>query len=700
MQGTGDREVVAEGNAVLRHGQTTITADWMRFDNETSDIEARGNVRIEQVGNAMMTPSLRFRTSDSTGEAQTPDFILAPRQKQGMAPVGGRGHADRLVILGENRFEMVNATFTTCRPEDDDWYLKVDQLNIDYGRDLGVAKWATLVFQGVPILKTPYLDFSLNERRKSGVLPPTIGTTGKNGPEIAVPYYFNLAPNYDATVTPRYMAKRGLQIGSEVRYLDRFSTAVMRAEYLPEDQIRGSSRSAVSFSDVFARGPVAGLVNLNKVSDNDYFRDLSSRVASVSQVYLPREGLVTYTGNWWDGGIWSSTARMQSFQTLQDPNRPVVTPYNRLPQILLNASKPDVHGADFAFAGETVDFHHPTLVTGLRTIANPSLAFPIVTPSAFVTPKVGFHSTVYNLSNPVTGTPDSIQRTLPIFSTDSGMVFERDTTVFGDRYLQTLEPRAYYLYVPYKNQDRIPLFDTAVADLNYAQLFSENSFVGGDRINDANQVTLAMTSRLLSPRSGQELIRGTIGQRYYLSDQRVTLNPTDPRRTYQASDWLASLAGRIAPKWTVETAIQYNQRSETAERFTVSARYQPEVHKVLNMSYRYFRDQFNQVDVSSQWPLGGPWYGVGRYNYSLLDHRVVESLAGFEYNADCWIGRVVVQHFAAATGVATNAVFLQLELTGFSRIGSNPLEALRRNIPGYTRINQLQSPSRAFELEN
>jgi LPS-assembly protein len=264
-----------------------------------------------------------------------------------------------------------------------------------------------------------------------------------------------------------------------------------------------------------------------------------------------------------------------------------------------------------------------------------------------------------------------------------------------------------------------------VADFNYAQIFSENSFVGGDRINDANQVTLALTSRLLSPRSGQEWIRGAIAQRYYFHDQRVTLTSATPPRNFSESDWLASLAGRIAPRWTLETAVQYNPRESRTERLTVSARYQPEVHKILNMSYRYLSDQtgacttgpaspinpaapanpagvtcFNQVDVSTQWPLGGAWYGVGRYNFSVRDRRVVESLAGFEYNGGCWLGRFVMQRFAAATGVATNAMFLQLELAGFSKIGSNPLEALRRNIPGYTRINQQVAPNRAFDFEN
>jgi LPS-assembly protein len=435
---------------------------------------------------------------------------------------------------------------------------------------------------------------------------------------------------------------------------------------------------------------------VNKVTDNNYFRDLSSRVASVSQIYLPREGLATYTGTWWDGGLWAATARFQQFQVLQDVNSPVPTPYSRAPQLVLSASRPDIRGLDFAFTGETVDFHHPTQVVGLRSIANPSLSLPLVSPAAFVTPKIGLHSTVYNLSHTQPGTPETITRTLPIFSTDAGLVFEKDVSYFGGSFVQTLEPRAYYLYIPYRDQSAIPLFDTAVADFSYAQIFSENSFVGGDRINDANQVTLAMTSRLLASASGQETIRATIAQRYYLREQRVTLDAATAGRNFSESDWLASVAGQVAPRWTIETAVQYNPRDERSERMTLSARYQPDLLKTLNMRYGYQRDLLNHIDISAQWPLGGGWYGVGRYNYSVRDGRLVESLAGFEYNGDCWIGRVVAQRFATAAGVATNAVFLQLELNGFSRIGSNPLEVLRRNIPGYTPINQTVAPGRSF----
>jgi LPS-assembly protein len=700
IEGVGDKEVTAEGDAELRRGDISIAADWMRFNNETTEVEARGNVRLEQAGNVLRGPSLKYNTGDSSGFVESPDFVLAPRRRPGFEPVAGRGHADRIVIEDEDHFQLFETTFTTCVPGNDDWYMKVEQLNLDYGRDLGVARWATMYFMGVPVVTTPYMDFPLNERRKSGLLPPTIGTTGRNGAEVAVPYYFNLAPNYDLTVTPRYMTKRGLQLGNELRYIDRWSNGLVRAEVLPDDQIRGTRRSALSWSHVYTRDSLTGVVNVTKVSDDDYFRDLSSRVASVSQTYLPRDGMAIYQGNWWDGGIWIATTRFQNFQTLQDPNSPLPIPYARLPQLALNAAKPDIHGLDFAFAGEAVDFNHPTQVIGTRTVANPSLSLPLILPAAYITPKLGLHTTTYSLAHTAPGAQNSFQRTLPIFSTDAGMVFERNASFFGDSFIQTLEPRAYYLNIPYKDQSQLPLFDTAVADFNYAQIFSENSFVGQDRINDANQVTLAMTSRLLSPRSGQEMVRATIAQRYYFRDQRVTLTSATPPRTFSESNWLASVAGRIAPKWTMETSVQYDPRESVADRFTVSGRYQPAAHEVLNMSYRYLRDQFNQFDVSAQWPVAARWYGVGRYNYSLRDHRVVETLAGFEYNGECWIGRVVMQRFAAATGVTTNAVFLQLELNGFSKIGSNPLEALRRNIPGYSRINQLAAPDRGFELEN
>ncbi len=657
-------------------------------------------MRLEKAGNVLTGPSLRYRTSDSSGELVKPEFVLAPHAARGMAPVTGRGHAERVQLEDETHAKLFDAFFTTCAPGREDWYLHMDELDLDTGADLGKAHWTTVYFKDFPLLKSPYLDFPLAERRKSGFLAPTIGLTGKNGPEVAVPYYFNIAPQYDLTLTPRYMAKRGLQVASELRYLQPSYNGVLQAEVLPNDPIRGGRRDAVALTHAYSRGPLSATLNLNRVSDDNYFRDLSTRISAVSQTYLPRDGLASYTGTWWDGGTWTATTRFQSFQTLQDPNNPLPVPYARLPQLVLNANKFDARGFDVGFTGEAVDFHHPSQVNGLRTIANPSLALPFIRPGVYVTPKIGLHATSYALTNPASGADSTLQRTLPIFSTDAGLVLEKaDQSFFGQSYLQTLEPRAYYLYIPYRNQDQIPVFDTAVADINYAQIFSENRFVGGDRVNDANEVTLALTSRLLSPRTGQEAVRAAIAHRFSFQPQRVNLLSGTSSQAFSQSDWLASLAGRVAPRWTVETAVQYNAIDMRTDRMVMSARYQPELQKILNVSYRYRRDQINQVDLSGQWPLGGAWYGVGRYNFSVSDHRVIESLAGFEYNGGCWVSRVVMQRFAAATGVATNAVFLQLELSGLASIGSNPLEALRRNIPGYTRMNQLVAPGRAFDFE-
>jgi len=701
IDGVSDKEAIAEGDVVLRRGNRTISADWLKFSSETEVVEAKGNVRLEQEGAVLTGPALRLRTTDSIGSIETPSYSISPRvRRPNQAPVSARGDATRIDLEGEGLYRLFNATFTTCVPGDDSWYVEVEELGLDFGREVGTARWATVHFFGTPILKAPYLDFSLNNRRKTGFLVPTVGTSGKNGTEVSLPYYFNLAPNRDLTLTPRLMAKRGLMLGSEFRYMEANHRGNARFEYLPEDQVRGGRRSALSVVHGFDSGPYSAGLTLNKVSDNDYFRDLSNRLNFVSQSYLPREGFVRYSGTLGEGGTWSAAARAQSFQTLQLPNAQVPIQYSRLPQVLLNAEKPDFYGTDFSFKGEVVDFHHPTLVRGVRSTVNPSIAMPLLSSAGYVTPKLGFHSTTYSLSNAAAGVATSAQRTLPVASIDSGLVFERDSSYFGQAFQQTLEPRAYYLYVPYRDQRQIPLFDTAEADFNYAQIFSENSFTGGDRVNDANQVTLALTSRLLSPSSGQEAFRATIAQRYYFARQQVTLNPASSARNFSASDWLASVSGRIARNWTLEGATQYSDRESRVERLTLATRYQPEVHKTLNLSYRYLRQQFNQVDVSAQWPLTRKLYGVGRYNYSVRDHRVVEALAGFEYNGDCWIGRVVVQRFASALGVATRAVFLQLELNGFSRIGSNPLEALKRNIPGYTRINQTLNPGKSGDFDD
>jgi len=343
----------------------------------------------------------------------------------------------------------------------------------------------------------------------------------------------------------------------------------------------------------------------------------------------------------------------------------------------------DVH-LDFALQGEYVDFDHPTLLNGTRETLYPSVSAPFQTSFFYVTPKVGYHTTHYSFDD---ANLAGETRNLPIYSIDSALTFERETNLWGRAFLQTLEPRLYYVYIPFRQQDQLPNFDTALADFNLAQIFTENQFSGGDRINDANELTAAVTSRLIDPDSGDEQMRFTLGQRYYFQPQQVSLTPDDPPVS-DRSDVLAAFSGRITRHWFTDLGMQYNTNEDQVERSNVALRYQPEIGKVVNFGYRFTRESLEQVDLSTEWPVGGRWTGLARYNYSLQDKSLLEGLLGVEYNAGCWAARFVLHRFVSATQEYVNSMFFQLELTGLSRIGSSPLELLRQNISGYAKTNE------------
>jgi LPS-assembly protein len=696
MEGYANQETSASGNAELRQDNVSINADRLLYLYATDEVQASGGVRLARGGDRMNGTGLRLRVHDNIGQFEHADYEFSRPGRGGFAPVSARGAADVIKLEGKDKYHLENATFTTCKAGNDDWYLQVGELDLDMTRDLGVARRGKLLFKDTPIVYVPWVDFPLHNQRKTGFLPPSIGSSTKSGVQISTPFYVNLAPNRDLTFAPRELSKRGLQLTAQLRYIDRDYEGSASFEHLSNDQVAHINRDAaiIQHNQRFGSN-LTGYLNINKVSDDNYFRDLSSRINVTSQTTLPRDGMLTYNGGWW-----VATARAQRFQTLQDPTNPVpvIEPYGRVPQFTLNGTRQYVGGVDLALASEFVRFYHPTNVIGSRLTFYPSASLPLIVPGAYLTPKLGFHDTSYSLDRTPADTPETIHRALPIASVDSGLTFERDADYVGQHFRQTLEPRLYYLYVPFRDQSKIPLFDTGLADFNYAQIFSENLFNGGDRIADANQLTVAATTRLLSPASGQEVLRATLGQRFYFQSQQVALDNVTPTRTEKTSDFLAALSGRISRYWTLDSALQYNPQRNFFDRLGLGARFQPETTKVLNLGYRFTRGSLNQVDISAQWPLGGGWYGVGRYNYSLRDGRLVESLGGFEYNAGCWIGRIVLQRFATATGTFTSAVFVQLELNGFSRIGSNPLETLKRNIPGYGRLNQTRPDSRQFDF--
>ncbi|MFO1387049.1 MAG: LPS assembly protein LptD, partial [Chitinivorax sp.] len=563
----------------------------------------------------------------------------------------------------------------------------------DFTRNVGVAKHSTVDFLGVPIAYSPWMDFSLDGSRKSGLLPPTFGSTSNSGVELTLPFYWNIAPNYDWEIAPRMMSKRGVAFNNLFRYLQPGAGGEIRAEWLPSDRITDTNRytGELKHTQVFSPN-WSGTLQLQKVSDDNYFTDLSNRVSSTSLVNLPRIGTLTYAQP-----DWSLTGRVERYQTLQDPLAPVVAPYFREPQLLFNGHKLGPGDSEMAMVGEYVSFGHPTLVNGKRSMLYPNVALPLQTTYAYITPKVGYSYTHYDMAaNPATSADKTTySRGLPIVSVDSSLFLERDDSWFGNAFTQTLEPRLYYLYIPYRDQSMLPNFDSSEMDLNFAQLFSENQFAGYDRINNANQVTAALTSRILENASGRERLRFSLGQRYYFADQKVTLN--NPVRKSNSSDLLLGLGGQLSNSVSLDGNWQYNQSDANSERFNVDLRYRPELGKALNLSYRFERQMYRQVDVSGQWPLFRNWWGVGRMAYSLSDRKTLEALAGLEYNAGCWMVRMGGQRFVTDVDKMSSGYLIQLELTDIARVGTNALEVLSRAIPGYGKIT-VDRPVRSSEI--
>ena len=679
MSGETGRLTVIEGDAELRKRGTSIKADRISYQQVEDQLQAAGNVRIYRQGDLFTGTSLDLKLDAHTGSFLQSTYLLANDR--------ARGSAERMAFLGRDQYRADDAVYTTCGPGNDDWYLKVGELKLDYGRDAGEVTNAQLHFLGMHILSLPGMSFALNARRKSGFLAPSFGSTINSGQELSVPFYWNMAPNRDLTITPRYMTKRGLQTNLAGRFIGEGYQGEARAEWLPDDRLTGRNRHGFSLLHRHSLGSGwSGNLNLNRVSDDTYFTDLSSRISATSLRTLVREGALHYSAPYY-----GMTARVQSYQTLQDPVTPVIAPYHRVPQIHFGARRYDVAGFDLNFGGEFVRFTHPTQVMGNRIVANPSISYPLLSPGGFLTPKLALHSTRYLLQQVVPGTPDSFVRTVPSFSLDGGLVFERTTSYFGQHYNQTLEPRMMYLRVPVRDQSRMPVFDSGLADFNFAPVFADNVYSGADRIADASQVTFGVTSRLLGADKAGERIRVSLAQRYYFANQTVTL-PGEPVRTGRSSDFLAALSGEIAPKLLLDTALQYNPGSGSVQRGSFGVRWTPELAKTISASYRFRRDQIEQVDFAAQWKFDANWYGVGRYNYSIRDNKMIEALAGFEYDGGCWVGRFVVQRFVTAAQQSTTALFFQIELNGLSRLGSNPIDLLRRNIPGYSKLNEHQQP--------
>ena len=687
ITGRPDREINLVRDAELIKGKTRMTADTACYKVIEDEVTASGNVNMWRFGDRYKGDSLQLNLSSGQGWVLHPEYRMALNNAQ--------GKANRIDFINEDEALVTDGTYSTCEGPNPDWYLKSNTLRLDTGRDVGTAGKTIVYFKGVPIIGTPAMSFSLSGARRSGWLPPSVGFGSKGSAEVMVPYYFNIAPNRDLTLFPRMIFSRGLQMGATGRYLGETDAGPYmgetHVELLLHDRIKNADRwllNSIHSQSIAPRWSYGW--NLRAASDNDYPSDFSKSISNSAERQLLREVRTDYSAQYW-----TLAARVQNYQVLQDPaaatnpSLAVPRPYDRLPQINFHAGRYDVAGFDWALDAEATRFWHPDLVRGNRAVMVPQISYPFVRPGYFITPKLILNASKYELDG-TAANPDaartSLTRVLPTFSLDSGMIFERDSKLFGRAVTQTLEPRLFYVRTPFKDQSQFPNFDSAEAGFNFAQIFTENRFIGSDRIADANQVTAALVSRYIESNCAERL-RLALGQRFYFSQQRVQLDP-NAKLNQSRSDVLLAASGRVADDWSFDSAIQYNASARSVFSSNYGVQWQAGPKKVVNAEYRYQRDSFKNMDVSSQWPLSLRWYGVGRVSYSLRDRKVLESLIGLEYKADCWVFRMGAQRFVTAAQSISTPVFFQLELNGLSKLGlGNPLESFYKSIPGYTRLN-------------
>ncbi|TXI44867.1 LPS-assembly protein LptD [Methylophilus sp.] len=713
-----DRQMRAIGNAVIRKEGQQVTGDDIRYDIQNDELQVDGNAVITAGQTKITGPMLRMRMSENIGEMRdvniefkssppppsnqdssallNDEAILLSDPKryleddQSYSSQGNnasfeniRATAKQVLFEGQNIKRLKKASYTSCAADVDDWYIKTNNLELnDYTRT-GEATNAFVEFKGVPILYTPWMSFSYNNQRKSGLLAPLWGTTSRSGFELLTPYYINIRPDMDATIATRFLSKRGTQLQGEFRYLGEDYSGINNFEYLDNDSMTGQTRfyAKLSHAQRFSEHWSGGY-NLEKVSDDKYFSEMATRIQVTSRVNLQQTAFVDYQDD-----HWTFNGSVQRYQNLD--NKSFV--YQRLPQLTVNYDN-SWNGITTQTVAQYVYFDSlqemGTVPTGSRLNFYPSLSYPMKNSYGFVTPKFGVNTTQYSLNNNVPNgyseEYNQLSRTLPIFSLDSGLYFDRESSLFGTNYTHTLEPRAYYVYIPYRDQSKIPIFDTALATLNQDSIFTENQFIGGDRVNNANQTTLAITSRLIDAETGIERISATLGQRFYFEDQKVSL-PSTSASTRKSSDILAGFTARLSSRLNLDTFWQYDPDRGNMERNNYLLRYNPEPGKSFSFGYRYTANTLEQFDTSVQWPFGAGWYGISRLNYSIRDGNAVQFLGGLEYDAGCWQARAVMQRVQTATANANYAMFFQLELGGLTSIGANPLNVIKRNIPSYMR---------------
>ena len=653
-----------QGNVFGQRAGVALYADRLLYDAQTELVQAEGDVRYLSGSQLLRGTRADLRLGMDSGELSGVRFWLPDRHL--------RGSAETLGLDGPERMQLRSGMFTTCDEGLEFWRLRAGELTLDQAENVGVAKHVRLELLHVPVFYSPYLSFPL-QGRKSGLLFPTYGETSRSGREISVPWYFNIAPDKDATLTPTYLSRRGMQWGGEFRYLNARSRGDILLSYLPGDRLYGADRGAVVFRH--SGEPAAGWrteLKIQRVSDDDYLSDFGKQLNVTSVTHLESRADLGYENRYG-----SASLMVQDYQALGGPS----TTYARLPQFRLNMTPQRLLGKlDMDLRAEAVRFDRELGVTGSRLDIQPGLSLPLESGYGFLTPRLAFRHTQYALQGTEDAAPTRPVRNLPLLSVDSGLFFEREMAPGGTATLQTLEPRLYYLYVPYVDQDALNLFDTSLPLLTLGQIFRDNRFNGADRVGDANQLSAALSSRFLAG-DGRELANLTLGRIVYFSDRRVGLLPGAAPQTEAASNWLADVSANWLPSLSARASLEWNQPTRAMDRGNISLRYHPAARRAVNLGYRFERDRLEQYDVSAMWPLWQGLSAMALHRYSLQDRLVLESAMGLEYESCCWTFRLLKRNYRTrADEPLTNTFWLQLELKGLSSVGRNVAALLERDI--------------------
>ena len=662
-----------KSNVVIRENGREIHANDVEYQEADTALKVNGPLEY-------LDPQVHVTGHDGNySAAQGGNFNQAEFELRQRA---ARGTAGAMKLDPDDTIHLDQVKFTTCPKTDESWQLRAREITLDTRDQVGTGHGASVDFKGVPLLYLPWLSFPLGDNRKSGFLFPSIGHSNRGGVQFSVPYYWNIAPQADLTFEPVYYSLRGVDAAGEFRYLTEHQLGSLSVNYLPSDNVAHESRYRLKLDHV-ADLPL-GLrftADAETVSDTNYFEDFAQGPEGTSVAFVQRYAKLSYRDE-----HWLLSGELQNFQTIDSNLATTDRPYTELPRLLANADFGFGPGErlHYGFDSELVNFDRATGVTGWRLDALPTASYDFSGPGYFLRPGLAWRYTQYQLHDAAPGTPTSPSRDLPMESLDAGLIFERDAGSHAQRRL-TLEPRLLYLNIPFRNQDNLPLFDTALPDLNPVQLFRTNRYVGADRVSDADQVSVGVTSRLYDAESGNQYLAATLGQIHYFEPPRVLL-PGETPRTSAGSDFVAQLDLTAYKDWNADIGWQWNPDTSRTERSQVSLQYRPGPERVVNASYRFQRDLLDQAELSTAWPLTQRWNLFARYVQSFRDDTALERLAGFEYHSCCWRARLLGRRFVSnRTGEQDTGIYLQLELTGLASVGSAADAFLTTAIRGYSR---------------